>query len=199
MPVIERNQVTTVIDNICKKPTYIFSVTCERRTDLHLRHDPIDRLHNGPLAYVGEASRIADRERVRYCDCGGRDHATGNGKWVEVAATSRKCKHCGEKRTKVVLEEAGTLRKMVVKGKNTAESTKHWEATPGGRLAFDPAEHDLKLVAGMYRDAPTNQGTGKRIGRHGQWRSWCLICLRTIQSIRYCGETYLVRGQLAPA
>ena len=184
MPTIERNQVSTYIDNICRKPSFIFSVTCKRRTNLDLRYPPVDLLHNGPLAYVGDASRIVDRKQVRYCDC-------VTDEWVEIAVNSRKCKNCGKKRMKVVLEEAGTLRKMIVRGKSNIKDMKHWESK-GGSLAFDPAEHGLKLVAGMYNDAPKHG----RIGRHGQWRCWAMICLRTIQTIRHLGETYSVCGQL---
>lgn len=185
--VIDRNQVSSVIDEICKSPTFIFSVTCERRTDLYLRYDPRDRFTNGPLTFAGDASRLADHEQVRFCECG-----------TELPSTSRKCKECGAKREKIILEAAGTLRRMIVKGKHDDQPMKHWKSK-GGELAFNPAEKGLKLVAGMYQDRPSNQGCGKRIGRHGQWRSWAFICLHTVQTIKWMQQTFLVEGQLATA
>lgn len=194
--VISRDQVGAVIDNITKHPTFIFSVVCERRTDLELRYPPLDRFTNGPLAYIGDASRLDDRERVRFCDCGGNElqHATPwhtPDWWVELTATSRKCKRCGAKREKIVLEDAGTARRMIVKGKNNDKETKHWKSK-GGTLSFDPAAKGLKLVAGMYQDRACNHGTGKREGRHGQWRSWAFICLRSVSIIKWMGQVFIV-------
>lgn len=181
MILINRRNLPTLLRTICQKPAYAFSVVCERREDLPLRYPPVDRFTNGPLVYAGDATSLRDGESVRVCpNCG-----------VESRQTARKCRACGEKRAKIILEAAGTLRRMIVKGKNDNNPTKHWESK-GGQLPFNPAEHDLYLVAGMYADQNQDFGTGKRMGRHGQWRSWCFICLRTTELIKYSGETYRI-------
>jgi len=92
---------------------------------------------------------------------------------------------------KIVLEPAGATRTMIVKRKTNDNPMKHWQSQ-GGQLAFDPTELDLYLVAGIYNDEPKNYGAGKRIGRHGSWRPWCLIDLRTTRLVKYSGVDYHV-------
>lgn len=158
---ISRDNLKTFLDAITANPTFIFSVDCNRRNDLFLRYPPIDILTNGKMAYVGDASDIATRQYVK-----------------------------GSKE-KIVLQPAGQLRTMIVKGKNDNRPMKHWQSK-GGQLGYNPADHNLYLVAGMYSDQKQNFGTGKRIGRHGQWRSFCMICLDGVHAIRYEGIEYLV-------
>lgn len=181
MILVNRRNLATLLRTICQNPTYAFSVVCQRREDLPLRYEPIDRVTQGALVYVGDATSLRGGENVRVCpNC-----------WIESRASSRKCRACGDKREKIILESAGTLRKMIVKGKNNNNSTKHWDSK-GGTLPFNPADHDLFLVSGMYNDAASDYGTGRRIGRHGSWRPWAMICLRTTEQIKYSGEVYQI-------
>ena len=159
--ILPRHQVRTFLDAITARPTYIFSVVCNRRTDLYLRYPPIDQYRNGPLAYKGDHSRLADRMYVK-----------------------------GSKE-KIILEPAGLARKMIVIGKRDARPTKHWRSK-GGELAFNPIERGLYLVAGFYSDAKHNYGTGRRIGRHGQWRPFCMVDMETTHRIVYEGVEYVV-------
>lgn len=97
---------------------------------------------------------------------------------------------CGGRR-RIVLQARGTERQMTVKRKVTDGAMKHW-VSKGRRLPFDPARKGLMLVAGMYNDAPKNFGTGKLIGRHGEWRPWAMIDLRTTSLVRYDGVDFVV-------
>lgn len=164
-PVVEvlRADLGGLLDRITVNPTYIFSVVCRRRTNLLLKYTPVNDLARGKDCHVGDHSDLATRQFV----CGGRK--------------------------RIVLQRAGTLRKMIVKRKTNDTPTKHWEPK-GGRLAFDSAKRGLRLVAGMYNDAEKDVGLGKMIGRHGDWRPWAFICLRTTTELTYNGTNYRVRG-----
>ena len=90
---------------------------------------------------------------------------------------------------KIELEPVGLLRWMQLTKKSHNES-KHWKPKPGGSLAFDPAERGLFHVKGFYTDK-TKVADG-RIARHGDWRAWAFICLRTVESIKAHGQEYVV-------
>lgn len=97
---------------------------------------------------------------------------------------------CGG-RKRIVLQRKGTERSMVVKNKTDNQPMKHWQPR-GGALKYRPADRGLFLVAGMYNDDAADYGTGKRIGRHGEWRPWAHICLRTTSLVRYDHVDYHV-------
>lgn len=165
-PIVEvpRAELGGLLDRITVNPEYIFSVVCRRRGDLFQKYPPVNDLARGKDCHVGDHSDMATRQFVQ----GSRRVAD-----------------------KIVLQPAGTLRKMIVKRKVTDAPTKHWQPK-GGRLAFDPAERGLRLVAGMYNDATKDVGLGKMIGRHGDWRPWAFICLRTTTELTYAGTDYRV-------
>lgn len=94
-------------------------------------------------------------------------------------------------RRPIVLEPANMLRKMIVKRKVNDLPMKHWMPV-GGTLPYNPEDYGLYLVAGMYNDSPKNFGTGKRIGRHGDWRPFCFIDLLTTTRVLYDGTEFLV-------
>ncbi len=102
---------------------------------------------------------------------------------------------CGSHR-RIVLQRKGTLRQMTVKRKVTNAPMKHW-VSKGGRLPYDLARKGLMLVAGMYNDASHDFGTGTRLGRHGEWRPWAMICLQTTSLVRYDGVDYRIRDEVA--
>ena len=96
-------------------------------------------------------------------------------------------------RQRIMLQSKGTERKMIVKRKVNNSPTKHWQSS-GGQLSFNPADKGLMLVAGMYNDSAKDMGCGKMVGRHGDWRPWAFICLRTTSEVTYNGIDYRVRG-----
>lgn len=100
--------------------------------------------------------------------------------------------HVKGSRRRIILQRKGDIRTMVVKGKHNGKPMKHW-VSKGGKLPYNPKDKGLKLVAGMYSDAAKDMGTGKRIGRHGDWRPWANICLRTVSVIVHDGVKYVVR------
>ena len=89
---------------------------------------------------------------------------------------------------KIELEPVGMLRWMQLT-KKSSNPSKHW-ISKGGTLAFDPAERGLFHVKGFYNDS-TKVADG-RIARHGDWRAWAFICLRTVESIKAHGQEYVV-------
>ena len=92
---------------------------------------------------------------------------------------------------RILLQPKGSERTMVVKSKKGNKPLKHWNPV-GGKLPYTPKDKDLKLVVGMYCDAPKDFGTGRRIGRHGNWRPWCNICLRTVSRIIHNKTEYII-------
>ncbi len=89
---------------------------------------------------------------------------------------------------KIELEPVGILRWMQLT-KPTIKPSKHWESK-GGKLAFDPKERGLFHVKGFYNDS--TKVVDGRIARHGDWRAWAFICLRTIERIKAHGQEYVV-------
>ena len=159
---IRPDDAEALIDRITANDNFIFSVTCQRRTDLTLKYPPLRDMDRGKDAYVGDHSLLDSREYVK------------------------------GSRQKIILQPKGTIRTMIVKGKHNGQSMKHWESK-GGRLPYNPKNKGLKLVAGMYNDASKDMGTGTRVGRHGDWRPWAMICLRTVSCIVHNNVTYIVR------
>jgi hypothetical protein len=158
----------------------IFSVYVARREDLFLRYPPIDQYTNGPLARVGDFCNITDKGRniVRNVVKPEREFSLD----VDNARTPVFTRR-GEK---IVLQPKGTWRWMTIK--NWAKDqphagTKHWQPK-GGKLNFNPADHDLFLVMGMYNDTTM---------RFGQWRPFAMVCLRSCAVIRVDGIDYVVR------
>ncbi len=119
---VNRADVRDLLDRITVDPQRIFGALGPRRTALHARYTPTTPTGRGALAYMGDCSDLATRDRVR---------------------TSR---------TKIELQAAGTLRLQTCKRKTTNAAMKHWAPTRGGRLAFDPKKKGLYHVAGMYND-----------------------------------------------
>jgi len=101
--------------------------------------------------------------------------------------TTRELHTAGRGGVKIVLEAAGLLRWMQLT-KPTIKPSKHWESK-GGTLAFDPTERGLFHVKGFYNDTTKVDG---RIARHGDWRAWAFICLRTVERIKAHGQEYVV-------
>lgn len=161
----------------------IFSVLSHRRTPLFLRYDPVDDFTNGPLCRVGDHCRMEDRGQGIIRDEKGRPFDL-EGAGPRAAITRRK----GEK---IEIEGIGHERWQVIKNwakDEELQATKH-HIPKGGSLNFNPADHDLFLVRGMYNDLMKSNG---RIGRHGQWRPFCMLCLRSMTIIRCMGVEYRV-------
>ena len=93
----------------------------------------------------------------------------------------------------ISLQLPGTLRTMQVQRKSNHKNTKHWQSK-GGEMPFDPAEHGLYLVYGMYADKEQDFGCGRRPARNGDFARWCLICLNSTQWVRSGGVEYRVRN-----
>ncbi len=160
-----------------------FSAYAYRRTPLELRYDPVNQLDNGPLCRVGDHSNVDDpRGTIR--DAKDRlfqlDGATPGDPIYR--------RRTGEK---ITLEEIGTGRWMVLKNYAKDErpkATKHWQ--PQGRaLNYDASEHGLFLFQGAYNDLRKSNG---RIGRHGQWRPFTMLDMRSLTHIRCRGVEYRV-------
>ncbi len=159
---IRRAQLRPLLDRITNNPTYIFRVECKRRTDLFLTYPPRHDLESD-----GGAVHVGDHSIV------------ANRQFIKGS------------RRRIVLQPKGTVRTMTVKRKTNADPTKHWQSK-GKELRFDPAAKGLYLVYAMYRDQMQDFGTGRRFSRHGQYRSWCFIDLRTTSRLRYSGVEYEV-------
>ncbi len=105
MPRIEtvnRVDLRDVLDRyFAANPTKPVGALGARRNALHQRYTPTTATGRGALAYVGDCSDVATRERVR---------------------TSR---------TKIELEAAGTLRLQTVKRKIGVAPMKHWASKDG--------------------------------------------------------------------
>ena len=159
-----------------------FSCFAFRRTPLELRYDPIDQYNNGPLARVGDHSLIGDKDKGIIRDMQGRV--------FQLRGTTPRDPIFLRRGTKIILEDIGTGRWMILKNyaKEAPRPTKHWQ--PKGRsLRFNPREHDLFLFQGAYNDLRKSNG---RIGRHGQWRSFTTVCLRSLTTIRCRGIEWRV-------
>jgi len=155
----------------------IFSVRVARRDALYARYAPIDQYTNGPLCRVGDYNLITDK---------GRNIVRNGEKEFDLDVTSTKAPVFHRRGKKIVIEEAGTYRWMVIKNwakDQPHRGTKHWQPKGKG-LGFDPAAHDLFLVMGMYNDATM---------RYGQWRPFAMICLRSCSEVRVNGTEYQVR------
>ena len=192
---VRRSEVAALLDDITKNPAQIFSVECARRDDLYLRYPPVAIDAMGHLCYDGDCTDIVTREFIRITKKGERRFAEFTDccpNAVDARGNIRR-KAYGLKDSKTILEPKGTFRRMLCKRKLTDAPTKHWAPKPDGKRNYNPADHDLFQVAGMYNDNEKAQPTGgKRIGRFGQWRPWAQVCLRTIRLIRNKGIDYNV-------
>lgn len=164
----------------------IFSVYVARREDLYLRYAPIDQYTNGPLARVGDFCNLTDKGRnvVRNLVKPDREFSLDVDNARSLVFTRR-----GEK---IVLQPKGTWRWMTIKNwakDQELKETKHHKPK-GGKLNFNPADHDLFLVRGMYNDLTKSNGM---IGRFNQWRPFALICMRSCAVIRINGMDYIVK------
>ena len=192
---IRRSEVAVKLEDMTRNPQHIFSVVCARRDDLHLRYPPVGIEAMGHLAYDGDASDVVTREFIRITKKGARRFASFFDCCPNKVDTNGniRSKAYGLKDSKTILEPKGTFRRMLCKRKLTDAPMKHWSPKPDGKRNYDPADHDLFQVAGMYNDNEKAQPTGgKRIGRFGQWRPWAQICLRTIREIKNNGIVYKV-------
>ena len=164
------------------KPMFpFFSCYAYRRQPLELRYDPMNDLQNGPLCRVGDHSLLTDeRGTIR----------NAKGELYRLDGATARDPIYLRRGDKIVLEDIGTGRWMVLKNYTKDESpkaTKHWQ--PQGRaLNYDPAAHDLFMTQGAYNDLRKNG----RIGRYGQWRPFAQICLRSLTIIRCRGIEYRV-------
>jgi len=159
---IRRTALRPLLDRITTHPTFVFSVTCKRRTDLFLSYPPRrDLQKHGGDCHVGDRSDLRTRRFIQ------------------------------GSRQRIILQPKGTLRTMIVKRKTDIEPTKHWRSS-GGTLSFDPIRKGLYLVYAMYRDRVQDFGAGRRYSRHGQHRAWCFIDLFTTTRLRYNGVDYAV-------
>jgi len=99
----------------------------------------------------------------------------------------------------IILEPAGTVRKMIVRRRfvdpktGMLRETKHHKPT-GGSLKFDPTEKGLfGPVGGMYPDFPKLQPNGEVMtARYGQWRPFAFVDMLTVQEIENKGQTFVV-------
>lgn len=191
LDVVERNELRQLLDEVTERPDGrprfpIFSVWVARRTPLYLRYLPVNDLQNGPLARIGDHCRLEDRGQNVLRSEDGRVWEVNptDAEQAEKHAVGRSRifmrRNCGEK---VILEDVGTYRWMVVKNYDPEQrnDTKHHKFVEGGKLNYDPAERELYQVRGMYTDSEKADG---RIGRYDQWRPWAQICLRSCTIVR---------------
>jgi len=159
-----------------------FSCYAYRRTPLELRYEPIDQHTNGPLCRVGDHSRLDDARGVI------RD---AKDRPFQLDGCQKRDPIFLRRGSKITLEEVGTGRWMILKNyakDSSPKATKHW--IPQGRtLNYNPSEYGLFLFQGAYNDLRKSDG---RIARYGQWRPFCMLCLRSITTIRVDKVEYRV-------
>lgn len=175
------------------KPLYpIFSVYSHRRTPLYLRYDPVDDLTNGPLCRVGDHMLLTDRGQGIIRDSKGRE--------FDLEGAGPRASIVRRRGEKIEIEGIGAGRWQVIKNwakDEELKATKHHQPK-GGSLHFNPAEHDLFMVRGMYNDLL--KSTTGRIGRYGQWRPFAFVCLRSTTIIRVGGiEWRVIEPPVIPA
>lgn len=154
----------------------IFSVLVARREPLYLRYPPIDQYTNGPFVRVGDFNFVTDK---------GQKIIRNGERVFSSDVTAAQTPIYRRKGEKILLEPEGAYRWMVVKNwarGETHQGTRHWRPK-GGSLGFNPIDHDLFLVMGMYNDT---------VRRHGQWRPFAMICLRSCLKVRVGGHEYEV-------
>lgn len=160
-----------------------FSAYAYRRQPLELRYPPVDQYHNGPLCRDGDHSRLDDpRGTIR--DCKGRLFQLDGAGPKDSVFTRRTG-------AKIILEDIGTGRWMVLKNyakDAPPKATKHW-VPKGATLNYNPADYGLFLFKGAYNDLRKANG---RIARHGQWRPFTMLDLRSLTLIRCRGVEYRV-------
>lgn len=177
------------------KPLFpIFAVYVHRREDLFLRYPPINMYDNGPLVRVGDYCLLTDKGQnvVRNAKITERAIRGLNAplifkdeKVYSLDVADAKAPVYRRKGDKIILEAKGKGRWMLIKNwakDQPQKATKHWQPK-GEELRFNPADHDLFMVQGMYND---------KVRRYGQWRPWAMICLRSITTIRILGVEYRV-------
>ena len=172
------------------KPLFpIFSVYSHRRTPLELRYPPVDDFTNGPLCRVGDHSLMTDRGEGIIRDAKGRS--------FDLEGAGPKAPIVRRRGEKIEIEGIGAGRWQVIKNwakDEDLKATKHHQPK-GGSLHFNPADHDLFMVRGMYNDAEKNG----RIGRYGSWRPFAMLCMRSITTIR-CDKTefHVIEAPIIP-
>lgn len=184
---IRRDRVKSLLDHVTDRrpdgrPLFpIFSVFVARRTPLYLRYAPVNDLQNGPLCRVGDHCELRDRGRNVVRDTRGMIYDMDPG--TEAHEVGRSPVFLRRGAEKIILQDVGTFRWMVVKNHDpeARHDTKHHRYVEGGALPYNPADHNLYLVRGMYSDAVKGDG---RIGRFGQWRPWAQICLDSVTIVR---------------
>lgn len=167
---IKKSQVVQVLRQFADSKL-VFSVVVARRGPLYLRYPSSDPLKNGSLAYVGDRCELRTR------------------RWITAGRGGKK----------IILEPAGTYRKMVLKGKRPDPVTGIHTPTAhyidrGGEHRIDLRKHNLfGPLFGMYPDTPRRQPNGEvREGRYGQWRPWSYVNLDAVKEITGQGMTYVV-------
>lgn len=188
--VCERQNLRSLLEHVTERegqnPRYpIFSVYVARRTPLYLRYEPVSQYQNGPLARVGDHCLLGDRGRNVIRDAKGRVHE------LDPQDPEVRAKHLEGRSPiflrrgaeKIILEDVGTFRWMVVKNYDpeARRDSKHHQYSEDGELRYDPEAKALYLVRGMYNDEVKSDG---RIGRYGQWRPFAQICLKSCVLVR---------------
>lgn len=183
---IPRSQVKRTLDAINRSPWRVFTATVVRRSTVYLRYPPRNMTQNGPFVRKGDYAPISGPDRgnpnVIYGPNGQRYHL------LDADANRRP----GEK---IVLQAAGEKRVIAVKNYNREKGnqSRHAPAVTGEGRFYDPLEKDLYPLAGFYNDDVKTQPNGQRmIGRFGQWRPYCQICMRGITEFRALGHRWIV-------
>ncbi len=169
----------------------IFSVKSARRTPLYLRYPPVSDTQNGPLVRDGDYCRLEDKGREIIRDKNGNIYEMNPTGIMRERHLQGRSPVFLRRGNKIILEDVGTFRWMVVKNydPNQRNDTKHHRFVLGGRSFIEPDKYDLFLVRGMYNDMVKSDG---RIGRHGQWRPFAQVCLRSTVEIKVDGHRYII-------
>ena len=198
---IRRWQVKGTMDAITQAPWRIISAYGARRGDLLLRYPPRDLETNGVLVRIGDRFPYnGELLPVQLPDGTLDPRMTIGGAGVIVDASGREY-NLADKRAerrkgdKVIIEPAGTARWLQVKqwDHDNPRPTKHWTPSDDGKLHYEPLTYDLYQLQGFYNDQVKTQPNGTiMLGRYGQWRPFCQVCMRGVMVIRALGVEWRV-------
>jgi hypothetical protein len=183
---IPRRLVKHTLDTISQQPWRLFAARCIRRSPVFLRYCPINMTTNG--AYVRKGD---------YCKIDGPDKGNPNIIWGANGHRYNLLDSSANRRPgeKIILQDAGDSRLVVVKNydREAGNASCHARPVTGKGRNYDPLQHDLYPLAGVYNDAIKRQPNGEvRLGRFGQWRPYTQICMRGITSFRALGHRWIV-------
>lgn len=177
---VPRSNIRTLFNFVTQRPYRIMSVYVARRNPLYLRYQPRNHYSNGCIVRVGDHCKVNDPSR---------NFIYGPNDVIYDLRNFDSDRRPGQK---IVIEEKGTYRWVVVKQAGDVNKCNHWRSR-GETLSYVPDEHDLYHIRGVYNDDVKMQPNGQlMVGRYGQWRPWVCICLRTTSIVRAFGNEYRI-------